>query len=70
MSSQVLMGKGASKSDKELASSILAGEMKNAWQAEDRPNIPDTRPAVWRPQHKLVHSRTYVQRYDLIDWSK
>jgi len=58
------------KEGDEWAASCLAGEMKNSWQKEDRPNRPDIRFPHQRPQHKLVHSRTYVQRYDLIDWSK
>jgi len=64
------MGKGASKSDKELASSIMAGEMKNAWQQEDRPKQPDERPKVWKPQHRLERDPSYYTNYDLIDWSK
>ena len=58
------------KEGDEWAASVMAGEMKNAWEKEDRPNQPDNRFPHQRPQHKLVHSRTYVQRYDLIDWSK
>lgn len=68
--SQVLMGKGASKSDKELASSILAGEMKNAWEPDRRPARKDERPAVWRPGHRLERDLSYYENYDLIDWSK
>ena len=63
------MGTSQKEGD-EWAASVMAGEMKNSWQKEDRPNIPDARFPHQRPQHKLVHSRKYVQRYDLIDWSK
>lgn len=67
---QVLMGKGAGASDKELAAAIMAGEMRTAWQKEDRPNRPDERPKVWKPQHRLERDLSYYENYDLIDWSK
>lgn len=62
----LLLGKGAKSEDKELAMSIMAGEMRNAWQVEDRPNQPDTRPAAMRPCHKFTNSRTYVNHYDSV----
>lgn len=64
------MGKGAKPEDKDLASEILAGKMKNAWQVEDRPNQPDTRPAEMRPVRALPKSQEWYKNYDRIDWSK
>lgn len=63
--SVLLMGKGARNEDKELASSIMAGEMKNAWQVEDRVT-PDTRPAVLRPCRGVLPTKAYRDNYDRI----
>jgi hypothetical protein len=66
----VLMGKAAKAEDKELASAILAGEMKNAWEVENRPNQPDSRPSQLRAVRALPKSRSWYKNYDEIDWSK
>ena len=66
MGDVVVMGKGASKSDKELASEIMAGKMKNAWEVEDRPNQPDHRPPQLRPVRGVPPTRAYRDNYDRI----
>ena len=58
------------KEGDEWAASVMAGEMKNAWQKEDRPNVPDTRPESMRPVRALPKSQGWYENYDLIDWSK
>lgn len=60
----LLLGRGAKAEDKELASEIMAGKMKNAWQAEDRPNQPDERPAILRPVRAIPKSPGWYENYD------
>lgn len=52
--------------DKELSDSILAGEMKNAWQVEDRPNQPDLRPAERRNGSWNIRSARFYENFDRI----
>jgi hypothetical protein len=52
------------KHTRELEASILAGEMKNAWQVEDRPNQPDTRPARMRQGNWNTRSHKYRTNYE------
>ena len=54
------------KENKELAAAILAGEMKNSWQAEDRKGIPDSRPANLIKIPTRAKSRSYYENYDRI----
>ena len=65
-----MMGKGAKAEDKDLASEILAGKMRNAWEVEDRPGQVDQRPPELRVVRALPKARTWYENYDLIDWSK
>jgi len=54
------------KEDRELQTSILAGEMRNAWEAEDRVGQPDHRLPNMR-QHHLTHkSPGWYVNYDRI----
>ena len=64
MGSTVLMGKGAKAEDKELASAIMAGEMKNAWEVEDRPNRVDQRPPEMRSICARKKSKEWYENYD------
>jgi len=52
--------------DKELVSEILAGKMKNAWQVEDRPNQPDTRPARLRQGGWNTRGEKFRNNYDSV----
>ena len=58
------------KEGDEWAASVMAGEMKNAWEKEDRPNQPDNRFPHQRPTRAIKKSHGYYTNYDLIDWSK
>jgi hypothetical protein len=58
------------KEGDEWAASVMAGEMKNAWQKEDRPNQPDNRFPHQRPTSAIKKSPNYHRNYDTIDWSK
>jgi len=49
-----------------MKQAILAGEMKNAWQVEDRPNQPDTRPAGLKQGEWNFRSRQYRENYDRV----
>jgi len=54
------------KENNELAAAILAGEMKNSWQAEDRKGIPDSRPVNLIKIPTRAKSRSYYENYDRI----
>jgi hypothetical protein len=56
----------AKKEGDEWAASVLAGEMKNSWQKEDRPNIPDTRLSHMRQHHIQHKSPGWYDNYDNI----
>lgn len=56
----VIEGKGASKSDKQLAESIMAGEMQNAWQRGDGVDYRFEKPSRQRS------SKAYRENYERI----
>jgi hypothetical protein len=56
----------AKKEGDEWAASVLAGEMKNSWQKEDRPNQPDTRLPHMRTVSAIKKSPKYYDNYDAI----
>jgi hypothetical protein len=54
------------KETKELEAAILGGEMKNAWQVEDRVKQPDTRPVQMRQGGWNSRSSQYRENWNKV----
>jgi hypothetical protein len=54
------------KHTKELEAAILGGEMKNAWQPEDRKGQPDGRPPQMKQGDWNYRSPDYLTNYERI----